>query len=261
MVDSPKKPFSFHGVFRSFEFAIGCVLAVFLIAGYFLVKSILHQPDYLREVVWEDQFDEANFDYNFRTPFERYEVDLSLWQPVEDRLKATHVSAVRQTIRRTVIRNEGQDEYLMSLHTSGLKPDFVCLSHPFGFTKDYGLEKPAGAENLSRYTARIDISEDPIGEPFVIELVIFSWNAFQGRKNQMFGVYARPQAEEVVIHLKLPNEIDNYKLQFERFDSAQSMMRFLDREQVNFTQVSPDTFEVKLEKPKNGDGYFVRWLD
>jgi len=258
--DEPEQRSKLSYFFKSFEFVLACVLLVFLAVGFVLVQSLLRQPNYLRGVVWEDQFDEANFDYNFETPHESYEVDLSLWRPVADRHRAFNTSIVRQTISRDFIKKDGQNEYLMSVHTSGLKPDFICLTHPFRFTQDFSLDKPFGAEKLVRYTAKIDISDEPAGELIRVEIIIYSWNAFQGTQNQMYGVYAKPKAESLSINLILPEDRIVLKgIVLERYDSDTSEMRRLSKGQVTKTQALPRRVGFTIDDPKSWDGYFVRW--
>lgn len=258
MTHTPRR-FPLSKYVLSFEFAIVCVFMVFVLIGYFLVQALLNQPTYLREVVWDEQFDVGNFDYKFATPYERYELDLSLWQKVPDEYRAIKMSVVRQTVERQVIRREDQREYLLSLHTSGLKPEFTCLTHPYSFTKDYSLDKPFGAEKLNRFTARLNISEAPVGEAFTIKFIIHSWNAFQGERNQMFGIFTKPQAEHVDMYVKLPPHIESSQLKIEQYELASDRKHLLDDDVITVQSQEHDHYSLRFTKPAPGDGYFVSW--
>jgi len=243
----------------SFEFGIICVICVFVFLVYALVQDALNQPT-IEDLVWDEQFDQNNLDDKFVTPFESYEVDLSLWRPVPDRLRGIHVSVVRQTVIREVIRKPEQGEYLFSLHTSGLKPDFACLTHNFIFTKDYSSILPDRPQGLRRYTARVDINREPVNKPIRIELLVHSWNAYQGRENQMFGVYAKPGSKALHVKVLLPKGMDQHDVRFERYDAATKDVNDISQKRVrNNNSSSPREVELRLANVKPGDGYFVYW--
>lgn len=129
--------------------------------------------------------------------------DVTAWRPVTEAQRRTKTSPATITTILTVRRL--RDDMTWYPHriasTSLLEPEYASTTH--SIKMDPALD-PGVTENMKAWWLEVDVSREPLYDPFIIEYSYKTWNGFQGISNEWAAFCSSHPTRHLQLVVKLP---------------------------------------------------------
>ena len=186
--------------------------------------------------------------------------DLRSREDVPESRKAEKISRVLQT-RYTLLKKIARTKYIRyRFATTGADVEARCLTHEYSASQlsDLKLQTVNQARDLTKILElRIDVSDEPVGEEFLIINEAHYWNAFQGEDVEWAGAITQYKTHELGLLLLFGNgntyeHIAKYGTPGD--SKAKKRFRGKDREYH-----SPQSLYWVIKEPEPNITYEIEW--